>query len=222
MSRMSKLRTVSLVAWSLVLLAGLGLVGYAGWQYFQKLQATNNPNPTISRETVTFSTDRPDETKLAEACDSYQVPSGTPRSISLPSIGADGCIEPVGIDQFGAVAVPTNIHLAGWFVESAAPGQPGLSIIDGHINGLYTEDGIFQHLVNVQAGEMFSVTMGDGTILEYKVQSVQSLPVEESAQVLFRHDPAIESQLNLITCGGQFSAATGQFDERVIVVAALQ
>lgn len=222
MSRMPKLRTVSLVAWILVLLAGLGLVGYAGWQYFQKFQATNNPNPTISRETVTFSTDRPDETKLAEACDSYQVPAGTPRSISLPSIGADGCIEPVGIDQFGAVAVPTNIHLAGWFVESAAPGQSGLSIIDGHINGLYTEDGIFQHLVNVQAGEMFSVTMGDGTNLEYKVQSVQSLPVEESAQVLFRQDPAIESQLNLITCGGRYSAATGQFDERVIVIAALQ
>lgn len=201
------------------ILVSLGAIGYGGWQLWLRHQATNNPNVTINTETVTVSTETPDETVPTQACADYSVAALEPERLSIPSLGVEGCIQNVGIDQHGAVAVPTNIHIGGWFVDSARPGEPGLSIIDGHINGNFTNDGIFQHLDQLRKGEMFTVTRGDGTILQFETVSVKSIAVGEAADELFKHDTAIDSQLNLITCGGQWNEEMKQFDHRIIATA---
>lgn len=205
----------------IVILGALTLVGYGAWQLWLRHQATNNPNPVVSTQIVTHSTDSPDETKPTEACASYKAAAQNPERISIPSLQVEGCIESVGIDQHGAVAVPTNIHVAGWFVDSARPGEPGVSIIDGHINGNFTNDGIFQHLDALKQGDMFTVKKGDGTELTYETVSVRSVPLDEAAEVLFSHDPAIISQINLITCGGSWNEEIKQFDHRIIAIAKL-
>ncbi len=202
-------------------IAALGMIAYGGWQVWLRHQATNNPHPVINTETVTHSTETPDETKPTEVCANYKAQASNPERITIPSLNVEGCIENVGIDQHGAVAVPTNIHLGGWFVDSAKPGQPGLSIIDGHINGNFTNDGIFQHLDQLKQGEPFTVTRGDGTVLHYETVSVTSVPLDQAASALFTHDTTIKSQLNLITCGGSWNKEIKQFDHRIIAVAKL-
>ena len=196
-------------------------VTYTGWHLFKQHKATNNPNPVINTTVVTHSTESPDETKPTEACAAYKAPSANPERLAIPSLSVEGCIESVGIDQHGAVAVPTNIHIAGWFTDSAKPGEPGLSIIDGHINGNFTNDGIFQHLDKLAVGATFTVKKGDGTVLNYEAMEVKSVPLDEAGKVLFTHNTAIASQLNLITCGGQWYAELNQFDRRIIVIAKL-
>lgn len=199
----------------------LALVGYAVWQFLPQYKATNNPNPTVSNTVVTHSTDQPDETNPEAACKEYQTQGTVPERLAIPKLNVTGCIESVGVDQHGAVAVPTNIYTAGWFVDSAKPGEPGLSIIDGHINGNFTNDGIFQHLESLVAGDRFTVERGDGTILNYEVVSVDSVPLDDAAKKLFAHDTSIKSQLNLITCGGRWNESIQQFDHRIIAVAKL-
>jgi len=205
----------------IVILGAFAAIGYGVWQLWLRHQATNNPNPVVSTQTVTHSTDTPDETKPTEACANYKAAPQNPERISIPSLQVEGCIESVGIDQHGAVAVPTNIHVAGWFVDSARPGEPGLSIIDGHINGNFTNDGIFQHLDTLKQGEVFTVKKGDGTELRYETVSVRSVPLDEAAKVLFTHDATIKSQLNRITCGGKWNEKIQQFDHRIIATAKL-
>lgn len=216
-----KSKKATLVVLVVCSIVALGCIAYGAWLLLPQYRATNNPNPVVSTDTVTYSTESPDETKPTNSCANYQTQGTVPERLTIPSLHVEGCIESVGVDQHGAVAVPTNIHTAGWFVDSVKPGEPGLSIIDGHINGNFTNDGIFQHLHRLAVGANFSVERGDGTLLRYETVSVQSVPLDKASEVLFTQDTTIKSQLNLITCGGQWNEDIKQFDYRIIAVAKL-
>lgn len=207
---------------ALVFLLGTVLIVSGCRNLLYRQRAVDNPHPTIKHTVITYSTDTPDETKPVDACAGYKAARTHPKSISLPTIHAGGCLEQVGIDQHGNVGAPDNIYTAAWYVKSVLPGQPGLSIIDGHLNGRYKSDGIFEHLHVLKVGDQFTVTRGDGNVLKYKVYNAQSVSLDRAAAVLFTHDDSIVSQLNLITCGGAYNKAARLYDHRTIISAALQ
>jgi LPXTG-site transpeptidase (sortase) family protein len=171
-------------------------------------------------ETLTYSTDKPDENKPDKNTYKWQGAPDEPKYISLPTIGAEGFVQRVGVDQNKQVAVPSNIHIAGWFVDSVKPGQNGLSIIDGHVTG-WTTDGIFKNLGQLKSGDTYTVKLGNGTIKKYKVKEVITRPAVKSASPLFSQDPKVKSQLNLITCGGKFDQKTNQYENRIIATSEL-
>lgn len=192
-----------------------GLLGL--YDYFK---ATRSGNPSISRKTVTHSTDTPDETPVSKACERYKTPSYEPRKITISSIDVSGCIQKVGIDQKEAIAVPSNIHLAGWFVRSVAPGEPGISIIDGHVSGKY-EKGIFANLKKLQKNDTIAIEFGDGEKRQFTVADVSSYPAEETMQHVYKYD-SDKPKLALITCGGRFNTQSQTYDKRVVVSSYLQ
>jgi len=204
-----------------VIVVLVGCLVYGGWNVWGWYHTTHNPHPTVTTKVITYSTSTPDETKPTAACASYRVTANYPKRIQIPRLGVDGCIVQVGVDQNGAIAVPNNIYTAAWYVKSVLPGQPGLSIIDGHISGYYNQDAIFQHLDRLRAGDTFSVTLGSGQVLQYQVTKEQSVPLASAVSVLLAKDPAITSQLNLITCGGHYNKQTKLYDHRIIVSAKL-
>lgn len=201
-------------------LAAFGLLGWGCWGLWQYWRATHQSD-VITQVVITHSTDTPSETKPTEACEKYKAADGHPERITIPSIRVSGCITQVGIDQYGAIAVPDSIYTAAWYTKSALPGQPGLSIINGHVSGRYRQDGIFRRLEQLKDGNTFTITLGGGETLHYRVAKVQTVPVGEAAKVLLEKDPAITSQLNLITCGGRYDPAARLYDQRVIVSAEL-
>ena len=144
-----------------------------------------------------------------------------PSYISLPSIGASGYIQKVGVDQYGQMAAPTNVHVAGWYVNSLLPGQAGLSIIDGHVDSYYHNQGIFGKLSQLKTGDVFTVMFGNGSKKSFEVKSAQLVAANNVPSVLFAHDPAIPNQLNLITCGGDYDGVSHTYDKRTIVVSEL-
>lgn len=179
---------------------------------------THNKNPVINNEVLTHTTDKPDETK--PLCNDYVTDANAPRFISMPSINTFGCIQKVGIDQHGAVTAPNNIFLAGWFVDSVAPGDEGVSLIDGHNGGRYA-DGIFKNLEKLNPGEKYSVEFGDKSTKNFEVVSVNSYNVDETAKHMLERSPSIKNQLNLVTCTGIFDDVNVQFDKRLVVVSKL-
>ncbi|HJM04544.1 MAG TPA: class F sortase [Candidatus Saccharimonadaceae bacterium] len=200
---------------SVIILAATGTI--AGLYWYQ----LNTSRDAGAPAAVTVSTTQPDETRPDPATYEWQGGPTDPKYIDLPTIGAEGFMQNVGIDQEGAIAVPTNIHIAGWFIDSVLPGERGLSIVDGHVDGL-TQDGIFQQLADLREGDEYTITMGDDTVKTFVVESVQTLALEETADVLYSQVPGVERQLNLITCAGSFDRTVGQYDERVVVVSALK
>lgn len=194
----------------------IGLIGYGLWGLWNRHQAVHDPTVTIPAETVTHSTGMPNETPPEHACSNYHVADSQPRKIEVPSVDISGCIQKVGVDQNNAIAVPTNIHLAGWYVGSALPGEKGVSIIDGHVLGRY-QDAIFKALKDIKPGDIIRIQFGDHSWKEFETIDTNSYPVKESKDPLFAQHPTADRQLTLITCSGAFDAKTQSYDRRTIV-----
>lgn len=196
----------------------IALIVFGVLVLWQQYQATHKPASPISNQTLTNSTDDPEETK--PNCAAHKVAEDQPRKIILPSIDSDGCIIRVGVDQDNAIAVPGNIHLAGWYTNSPLPGEKGVSIIDGHVSGKYNP-GIFKKLKQLQVGDKYKIEFGDQTTKTFEVVSVKEYSPDETTKKMYQQSESIENQLNLITCGGKFDKKTNQYEKRVLVTSKL-
>ncbi|TXG78042.1 class F sortase [Patescibacteria group bacterium] len=192
-----------------LVLVGVGLNAVRNWYNIK------NAGVPAGHTVATISTDAPSEQPVP---DSYSVPADKPLSIQLPTIKTEGFIQQVGVDKENQMVVPSNVNMAGWYTKGALPGDDGLSIIDGHVHGLYAK-GIFYNLGKLKAGDIFSVTYGDKSVRKFKVKQVQTVSTKEADTALFVRDKTIPKQLNLITCTGRFDKESKTYDSRVIVVA---
>jgi len=193
----------------------LAVVGLLLVKRHSKLGTTAYTPP---KNIVHYSTPTPSEKPVTSKTYHSTAVGNQPKYIRLPSIGAEGYVQAVGLDQNGAVAAPNNVSLAGWYTSMLAPGQNGLSIIDGHVDGK-TKPGIFYNLRKLAAGDAFEVDLANGQVVHFKVKSVSQLAASDAASQLFARDNNIAGQLNLITCGGTFNRATGVYNDRIVVVA---
>lgn len=207
LSLRQKSRVLALVVG--LLLVSIGINAVRNWYDVQ-----NGGVPT-GHMVATTSTDAPSEQPVP---DDYTVPADKPLSIQLPSIKAKGFIQQVGVDKNNQMVVPSNVHMGGWYTGSVLPGEEGLSIIDGHVNGLYAK-GIFANLSKLKSGDAFTVTFGDKSVKNFKVKALKTVSTEEANTVLYERDSSAVKQLNLITCTGRYEKSTRTYDQRIIVVA---
>lgn len=208
---MRKIVVVTLVIASLAAIIG----GIIVWQLWQRQPVADTTRAPV----VTHSTDTPSEEK-PDSGYKWQGDTRDPKKITISSIGVDAYLQNVGVDQKSEIAVPNNIHLGGWFVDSVRPGSKGLSIIDGHLNG-NSQDGIFVDLEKVRQGDTYTVEFGDGSKKQFRVKAVQTVDLKDAASVLFSQDPSITNQLTLVTCGGVFDRQARLYGKRVIVISEL-
>lgn len=197
---------------ALLLVAAVGAVAAAMLLNPSEEPATNSSDADV----VTHSTDTPDETRPTAAYNWKGGPKD-PKTISISRIGVNGFIQKVGVDQNRQVAVPNNVFVGGWFVDSVRPGEKGLSIIDGHINGRQQDGAIFQRLPYVTDGDMVTVTFGDDGSKTFEVFATHDLPVKDVPNVLFSQNPSVTNQLNLITCVGRYDKVSQSYDRRFVV-----
>ena len=206
--------------WRKIIAVLVAVVGLTAVLFGSSLWPLVQPQPAEQKTpVVTHSTDQPSEEKPGSTY-KWQGSAIDPKKIIIPSIGVEAYLQNVGVDQSREVAVPSNIHMGGWFVDSVRPGEKGLSIIDGHLNGV-REDGIFINLDKVKPGDTYTIEFGDGSRKQFKVTSTKTVPLKDAASVLFSQDPSITNQLTLITCGGTWDGQKRIYDKRVIVTSAL-
>lgn len=180
----------------------------------------DNRSQGESETIITYSTDTPDESQQNARNYNWRGSGDEPKKIRISKISIDSFVQKIGVDQHGKVAVPNNVHLAGWFADSVKPSQRGLSIIDGHVSGR-KEQGVFKRIGELEMNDEFEIELGDGSIKNYKVLEIKQVKESDAAAVLFNQNPKVASQLNLITCGGNFDTKTNQYEDRVIVSAEL-
>lgn len=195
---------------TLLILSVLSIVGVV-----VLLVLKDEPVP-VSEPLITYSTDTPDESKQNADNYNWRGSADEPKKIRITKINVDAYVQKAGVDQDKKVAVPNNVHLAGWFADSQKPGRNGLSIISGHVTGR-TTDGVFKDLGNLKNGDEFEIELGNGEIKRYKVIDTKQVKEADSAGILFSQNPKVKSQLNLITCGGSFDDSSDQYEDRIIV-----
>jgi sortase (surface protein transpeptidase) len=123
----------------------------------------------------------------------------------------------LGLTTTGELQVPASTAVAGWYTGSPRPGAIGSSIIVGHIDSR-SRPGVFYRLSELAAGDKIYVKRADGTLIEFRVASVQTY-LKDRFPTENVYGPVPDAELRLITCGGAFDAATGHYLSNIVVYA---
>ncbi|MDF2706255.1 MAG: class sortase [Nonomuraea muscovyensis] len=139
-----------------------------------------------------------------------------PESIDIPSIDVEAPLMKLGRTDDGEVELPPyeKPKLAGWYTGSAVPGDKGASVIVGHVD-TKTAPAVFYKLKQVRKGDRVKVERSDGKVVTYRVDAVEQ--VHKDRFPLRR--VYVEDGLKLVTCGGRFDRAKGEYVDNVIVYA---
>jgi len=144
-------------------------------------------------------------------------PVASPVLLTIPLIGVQTQLVTLGLTAAGELQVPSSTSVAGWYTGSPRPGAIGSAVIVGHIDSL-SGPGVFYRLSELAAGDKIYVKRADGTLVEFRVTSIQTylkdrFPTEDV------YGPVPDPELRLITCGGAFDAATGHYLSNIVVYA---
>jgi sortase (surface protein transpeptidase) len=147
--------------------------------------------------------------------------ASVPVRIEIAKLGVDAPVMRLGLNEDGTVQVPPlpNHDLAGWYTGSVTPGQEGSSVILGHVDS-YDGVSVFFAIKNLKPGDQVSVVRADGSTAVFAVDDVQKV-----AKVAFPSSTVYGNSgypsLRLVTCGGPFNAATGEYQDNIVVYAHL-
>ena len=144
-------------------------------------------------------------------------PVARPVSLVIPLIGVSTQLITLGLTSSGALQVPSSTSVAGWFTGSPRPGAIGSAIIVGHIDSI-SGPGVFWRLSELRAGNEVYVKRADGTLVEFRVTSVQAY-LKDRFPTQAVYGPTPDPELRLITCGGAFDYATGHYLSNIVVYA---
>lgn len=143
-----------------------------------------------------------------------------PEPVSLVIAGTDISVKvvDVGIEDNDAMEIPDSFYEAGWYRYGPAPGaEEGNAVIAAHVDSL-TEVMPFAQLKDVAVGTIVTVGLEDGRSLTYEVSDVRNVPKATlDGSEIFQRDGAHE--LKVITCGGEWLAEEGDYEDNVVLTA---
>lgn len=144
----------------------------------------------------------------------YGVP---PVKLTIPALGVEATVEPVGDDADGTMSAPTHPDDVAWYQPGTGMGVPGNAVFAAHVNwdGRLRPFGLLHQL---ERGDAIQVIDEKGRGFEYVVESkhwvrAEGAPVEE----IFAQPN--EPIVTLITCGGEYVASRREYLDRLIVKA---
>ena len=157
-------------------------------------------------------------------------PEPTPEPVAAPlrlvveSLGVDGPVVEMGLDDQGIPQVPFNGQDVAWYNFSSPPGAGSNAVFAGHINWEGAA-GVFGDLDELQPGDTVRLISGDGREYAYEVFANFAVdPYEDDSLKVM--DPTPTDTVTLITCGGSWIPDAseqfgGSYTNRIIVQARL-
>lgn len=142
-----------------------------------------------------------------------------PIGLRIPSIGVDAGVQWVGVDETGAMQVPSNYTDVAWYELGPRPGERGNAVINGHLDST-TGPAVFWDLITLQPGDEIIVRTHGDQELRFIVTGLESYRTEE-APLDRIFGPTDSRNLNLITCDGTFEQDVRQYDRRLVVYTVL-
>jgi sortase (surface protein transpeptidase) len=146
--------------------------------------------------------------------------NGTPPvRISIPAIGLDTEVVPVGTDHDGAMSAPSDPDTVAWYSLGPGLGIGGNVVLAGHVDwgGQLRAFGLLRAL---SEGDTITVWDAAGESETYVVETSDWVEAEGAAvdEIFGFRDSA---SMTLITCGGTFDPWAQQYVHRLIVRASL-
>lgn len=145
----------------------------------------------------------------------------SPNRIEIPKLKAQAPIVKVSTTPDGELEIPQNPKVVGWWSPGAKPGaRKGTAIFAGHINYAGVT-GTLADIGTLDPGDevdVFGQHGGKKSEVKFKITGVRTyhktrLPYKQ----IF--DQKSVGRIALVTCGGPFDAATGNYLDNIVVFA---
>ncbi|MGC4879948.1 class F sortase [Micromonospora sp. DT43] len=158
-------------------------------------------------------------TRSRPAPDLAPLPRAAPVRVRIPAIGVRAEIVAVGVDAAGVLEVPPldKPTVAGWYRHGVSPGETGNAVLVGHVDSP-AGPAVFFDLGRLRAGQEIQVTRADARVTTFTVDGVHAYRKDAFPSGLV-YGPADAAGLRLITCGGPFDDATGNYVDNIVVFA---
>jgi sortase (surface protein transpeptidase) len=148
-----------------------------------------------------------------------------PVELQVDSVGVDAPIE-LGNVTDGVMQDPSGPWVVSWYEPLGKVGEGGNVVMAGHVDYFNSgPDGtpgpaVFWDVRDLPNGDIIRVVDEDGKNYEYAVQWTQAYTAAELTPGVIQNDivgDTDEETLTLITCGGDFDPATGEYLQRWVV-----
>lgn len=220
-------RTARLVAAAVAVVLGLAgalMVGYAlGHQQVAPQPAVVSAGRQAADREALEALPPPPPTSEPPAVRGPVLAAAQPTSIRIPAIDVSSPVNTVGLNPDNTMEVPQPGPLydqAAWYRYSPTPGEPGPSVITGHIDSAEDGPSVFFRLGDLKPGQQISVGRADGSTAVFAVESVRTYPKDVFPRLTVYGDTD-HAALRLITCSGTFDRATGHYRDNIVVFARL-
>ncbi|WP_413316590.1 sortase [Agrococcus sp. 1P02AA] len=176
----------------------------------------------------------PDATEAPAATESPAAPAGVgfrdaaptapaasrdePARVRVASVGLDLGVVPVGVREDGQMDVPELVSELGWYRYGPEPGAAdGSAVLAAHVDsdiGAAPMAAVLQ----ASAGDVVEVEMRSGELQRFEITSIEQLSKDDlPLESLFARSG--EHVVRLITCGGEWDAAAGAYEDNIVVTA---
>ncbi|MDE2041113.1 MAG: class F sortase [Patescibacteria group bacterium] len=146
------------------------------------------------------------------------VAEAAPVKLLIPSLNIDARVQDIGLTAHGTLGTPNNFVDVGWYKYGPAPGEIGSAVIDGHVDNGLSLPGVFKNLSNLKLGDDIYVTTADGSLVHFVTSKVDSyVYTDASTNEIFNQNDG--RYLKLITCSGEWVAASRTYDHRLVITA---
>jgi hypothetical protein len=152
---------------------------------------------------------------------------GSGATLVIPALQVRAPIVATGAVN-GSMTIPADVHTVGWYdgTESTGgttisgptpwPGQPGVSVLAGHIDWTGQGPGALYYIGQLVVGDPIEV-IGSNRETTYWRVSEPPITISKAALPADLFSNRGPPKLALVTCGGPFNAATRHYLDNVIV-----
>jgi sortase (surface protein transpeptidase) len=143
-----------------------------------------------------------------------------PVRISIPAIGVNARVIPLGLNRDRTMQVPRNFAHTGWFRPGPEPGEQGAAVVAGHVDSR-SGPAVFFRLRELRAGHMITIHLRNGSKVRFLARSM--IRVSKGRFPTNRvYAQTTQPTLRLVTCAGRLNPATGHHPDNYIVFATIK
>ncbi|MGJ9425953.1 class F sortase [Nesterenkonia halotolerans] len=157
----------------------------------------------------------------ADTTDEQNAEVAPPASFEIPAIEAGSELLHLGLRDNDTLEVPPGDpdSPASWYTGSPAPGEPGPSVLLGHVDDSAGDPGVFYDLPDLVEGDEITVDQEDGDTATFVVTKAEQYG-KNTFPTLEVYGNTEDPELRLITCDG-YNEATGEYEDNYVVYATL-
>jgi hypothetical protein len=142
-----------------------------------------------------------------------------PTELVAPTVDLRMRVVATGVAADGQMALPVNPRRVGWYRFGPSPtADRGSTVLAGHVDSKRYGVGPLSRLRGITEGDVIRVATSDGRTIRFRTTSVRSIDKDElPLDAVF--DRAGPPRLRIVTCGGEYDARNGGYQDHVVVTA---